>query len=103
MTALSGLIDEKALAIVLKRPFAAQVSDGDIRELIEAYEAAKKAPVEERVHDAIRYGLNVCPCCSSGDVRWCNISVRPYCNECKHWGRAHFGTAEEAIKRWNSQ
>lgn len=74
---------------------------GDIWEPIRARKRESVTP--EKVHDAIRLGLDFCPNCSSGDVRWCGISVRPYCNECGHWGQSHHGTAEEAIKRWNSK
>jgi len=43
-----------------------------------------------------------CPRCGSYDVRLCNISVRPYCGECKHWGSLNLnGTMEDAIKEWN--
>ena len=45
--------------------------------------------------------LKPCDECSSTDLRWCGISVRPYCSECKQWGRTNFGTAESAIKDWN--
>ncbi len=44
-----------------------------------------------------------CPDCGSGDVRFCNVSVRPYCNECKKWGDVNLGTKEEAIARWNKE
>lgn len=44
-----------------------------------------------------------CPQCGSGDVKFCNISVRPYCNECKYWAPMHFGTKADAITRWNKQ
>ncbi len=74
-----------------------------ILKLFETYETLKQTPPEDPVHDAIRFGLNNCPRCGSGDVRWCGISVRPYCNECGHWGMAHHGNAEQAIERWNKQ
>lgn len=44
-----------------------------------------------------------CPLCGSGDVEFCQISRRPYCNECRHWGRVNFGSDEDAIKEWNNQ
>lgn len=47
--------------------------------------------------------IKECPECGSGDVRFCTISVRPYCNECKYWAPVNFGTAEEAIERWNKR
>jgi hypothetical protein len=34
-------------------------------------------------------------------VRFCSISVRPYCGECKHWGPVNHGTAEDSISEWN--
>ena len=45
--------------------------------------------------------LGLCPKCGGGDVRWCFISVRPYCNECNHWGQVNWGSEEDAIKEWN--
>lgn len=47
--------------------------------------------------------IDVCPACGSGDVTFCNISVRPYCNECKHWGRVNFGSVADAIRDWNDR
>jgi len=47
--------------------------------------------------------LKPCPCCGSGDIGFCNISIRPYCNECNHWGPAHFGTKFDAVDRWNKK
>ena len=44
-----------------------------------------------------------CPECGSGDVRWCAISVRPYCSDCHHWGPINYGTAVDAIMQWNSR
>jgi hypothetical protein len=43
-----------------------------------------------------------CPNCGSGDTKFCGISVRPYCNECKYWGAVNFGSKEEAIARWKA-
>jgi hypothetical protein len=45
------------------------------------------------------------PCCECGetDLRWCGISVRPYCNDCKNWGFINYGTPEDAIKSWNER
>ena len=45
--------------------------------------------------------LKPCNRCTSGDVRWCAISHRPYCGECNHWGRVNYGADEYAIKAWN--
>lgn len=47
--------------------------------------------------------IRLCPECGSSDVRWCSISVRPYCNDCKTWGAVHFGPASDAIKAWNKR
>jgi uncharacterized protein (DUF983 family) len=44
-----------------------------------------------------------CPECGSGDVRWCTISVRPYCNDCDTWGPINYGSAMDAIMPWNSR
>ncbi len=45
--------------------------------------------------------IKQCPECGSGDVHFCQISVRPYCNECNYWAAINFGSKEEAIKSWN--
>ena len=45
--------------------------------------------------------LDACPACGSNDISWCNISVRPYCNECGHWGRVNYGGPLDAVKAWN--
>ena len=45
--------------------------------------------------------IKQCPKCGSGDVHFCNISIRPYCAECNHWGRVNFGSREDAIEEWN--
>ena len=51
-----------------------------------------------------KYNLvRLCPNCGSGDVQWCNISVRPYCAECHTWGAVNFGSADDAIKAWNKR
>lgn len=48
--------------------------------------------------------LKHCPNCGSGDVRWDEVSVRPYCAECKTWGRVnHSGKAADAIESWNAR
>ena len=44
-----------------------------------------------------------CPNCGSGDVRWCAISVRPYCHDCGTWGAVNHGSAMDAIMQWNSR
>lgn len=51
--------------------------------------------------DAPIYLVRWCPDCGSGDVRWCNISVRPYCAECGTWGSVNLGTADDAAQAWN--
>lgn len=46
--------------------------------------------------------LGLCPACGSGDVALCQISVRPYCRECKNFGEVnHLGTMQDSIKKWN--
>lgn len=45
----------------------------------------------------------LCPLMGCGDVRWCNISVRPYCNDCGHWGPVNYGNEQDAIKLWHEQ
>ena len=47
--------------------------------------------------------LKNCPQCGSGDVGWDNISVRPYCKECHHWGKFNRGSARDAIESWNNE
>lgn len=47
--------------------------------------------------------LDVCPNCGSGDINWCGISRRPYCNECNNWGAINFGSDEDAILSWNKR
>ena len=47
--------------------------------------------------------LECCPNCGSGDVSFCNISIRPYCNDCSYWGRVNFGTKADSIELWNKQ
>lgn len=47
--------------------------------------------------------IKICPECGSGDVHFCNISVRPYCNECNYWAPVNFGTKYEAIVKWNDR
>ncbi len=46
--------------------------------------------------------IQLCPHCGSGDVRWCGISVRPYCAECQYWAPVNFGPASEAVQKWNA-
>lgn len=53
--------------------------------------------------DAVKMGIDLCPSCGSGDVRFCHISVRPYCAECNTWGAVNYGTAEDSIKAWNKR
>ena len=46
--------------------------------------------------------LMCCPECGSGDIKKCQVSVRPYCNECNYWGAINFtGTMQDAVKKWN--
>ena len=46
--------------------------------------------------------IRLCWGCGSGDVGWCDISKRPYCNECGKWGRVNFGTSEDAVRQWHA-
>ena len=46
--------------------------------------------------------LRNCPNCGSGDVLFCEISVRPHCNDCKHWAPVNHGTKQEAVDKWNN-
>ena len=41
--------------------------------------------------------LGCCPDCCSGDMSWCNISVRPYCRECNWWSMVNDGSADDAL------
>lgn len=45
--------------------------------------------------------IRICPRCGSGDIMWCNISVRPFCDECKYWGAINYGPVQEAVDSWN--
>ena len=48
--------------------------------------------------------IQICPQCGSGDVRWENISKRPYCNDCGHWGKVnHDQTIEAGVQSWNEE
>ena len=47
--------------------------------------------------------VQLCPECGSGDIRWCNISVRPYCADCHTWGATNYGSAADATKSWNER
>lgn len=54
------------------------------------------------IENLIEKDIMCCPNCGSGDVNYCSISVRPYCNECKYWGSVNWnGTKHDAIKKWN--
>lgn len=44
-----------------------------------------------------------CPECGSGDIRWCAISVRPYCGDCGYWAPVNHGTDEDAVNDWNKK
>lgn len=44
----------------------------------------------------------LCHGCHSGDVGWCDVSKRPYCNECNMWGRVNYGTPQDAIRQWHA-
>lgn len=46
--------------------------------------------------------VRFCPECGSGDVRWCSISVRPYCAECLFWSPVNYRTAADAAVQWNN-
>lgn len=45
----------------------------------------------------------VCLRCGSGDVKFCGISARPYCNECDYWAPVNMGAVHEAVERWNNK
>lgn len=45
--------------------------------------------------------LAPCSKCGSQNLTWCGISVRPYCLDCKRWGRVNHGTPQDAIDDWN--
>jgi len=47
--------------------------------------------------------IRMCYECGSGDVRWCSISVRPYCAECDTWGPVNYGSAAESVATWNKR
>lgn len=51
---------------------------------------------------AVKDLIKICPVCQSGDVRFCLISVRPYCAECGYWPPPHWGTAHEIVAKWNN-
>ncbi len=58
--------------------------------------------MKKQIDESELNDLLFCPQCGSGDVKLCSISVRPYCNECKYWGRINLnGTMQDAIKDWN--
>lgn len=46
--------------------------------------------------------IRQCPECGSGDIRWCGISVRPYCGECSYWGPVNLGSQGQAVARHNA-
>ena len=66
-------------------------------DVIMAYDAKVKE------HPATGKLIKICPECGGGDVRWCSISVRPYCNDCSHWAPVNLGTAQDAIDAWNAR
>jgi len=43
--------------------------------------------------------LGCCPRCTSGDLDWCQISVRAYCRECDWWAPVNIGSVEEGIRQ----
>lgn len=47
--------------------------------------------------------IKLCPECGSGDIIFCEVSVRPYCNDCRIWAPVNFGTKEDAIRKWNKK
>lgn len=51
---------------------------------------------------ALHDKLANCPECEGGDVRFCEISVRPHCGDCHHWAPVNYGTKADAIALWNS-
>jgi hypothetical protein len=52
--------------------------------------------------EAVRAALLPCPMCGCEDIRFCAISVRPYCAECRH-GPTNFGSKAEGIAAWNER
>lgn len=49
-------------------------------------------------------GLKCCPNCGSGDVRFEEISCRPYCNDCHQLGSINItGRKQDAIDKWNAE
>lgn len=40
-----------------------------------------------------------CPECGSGDLHWCNISVRANCPECHWWQPVHFESKRHALRK----
>lgn len=44
-----------------------------------------------------------CGECGSGDVQYCHISVRYYCNECGNWAPVNFGDRDDALRVWNDR
>ena len=51
--------------------------------------------------EQIKKKLKICPGCGSGDISWCQISHRPYCNDCHRWGRVNHRSDEDGIEEWN--
>ena len=45
----------------------------------------------------------LCPVMGCGDVEWCSISVRPYCNSCNHWGSVNYGNPQDAVESWHKE
>lgn len=45
----------------------------------------------------------MCPECGSGDIGFCEVSVRPYCRECNHWAPVNCGSKADAIRLWNAK
>ena len=76
------------------------------KQIIELVKLAKEEPSEydpEQPIEATSTDLPCCPQCGSGDVRWCDISVRPYCKDCGHWGAVNHGTKEDAVAAWERE
>lgn len=80
------------------------MSDGERLAEIMLWRSQNRKPIDEfsayiKVKDD---EVMCCPECGSGDVRFDNISVRPYCADCSHWGAVNMtGTSKDSVKAWN--
>ena len=82
--------------------------------IVNGYGSGKEDEIwwAHQICEAINEKLNVrgdieliktCPECGSGDVDFCQISVRPHCNECGYWSPINHGSKQDAIKLWNDK